>query len=130
MFSAPRPEHAITAATFRRHQQGLDRNLPVIALSFLARKGVDVFAGVEQGDELATVGQRDRILEGTFPACLRPASFGQSVFILPTKSIRYNMLMRGIVVAMAALVALSVAMREHPHHAPRPTGSMPAVNVP
>ena len=51
-------------------------------------------------------------------------------FILTTKSIRYNMLMRGIAVAMAALVALSVAMREHPHYAPLPTGPMPAVNVP
>jgi hypothetical protein len=52
------------------------------------------------------------------------------VFILQTESIRYNMLMRGIAVAIAALAALSVAVREHPNRAPLPTGPMPAVNVP
>ena len=51
-------------------------------------------------------------------------------FHTPDKIHPVQYAMRGIAVAMAALVALSVAMREHPHHAPLPTGPMPAVNVP
>jgi hypothetical protein len=56
------------AAIFGRHQQRLDRGLPMVALGFFARQGLDVFASIEEGDKLAPVRQRDRILEGALPA--------------------------------------------------------------
>ena len=77
MFSAPRPEHAITAAAFRHHQQGLDPGLRMVALGFVARQGVNVFASVEQGHELATDRERDWILERSLPAALRHAVIAQ-----------------------------------------------------
>lgn len=43
-------------AIFCRHQQRLDRGLPMVALGFFPRQGIDVFASVEQSDELAAVG--------------------------------------------------------------------------
>jgi hypothetical protein len=67
------PQHANARvqqrpAIFGRHQQRLDRGLPMVALGFFPRQGMDVFASVEQGDELATVGKGDWILEQFSPA--------------------------------------------------------------
>jgi hypothetical protein len=49
-------------------KQGLDRSLPFLDLLFGLRQLLDISGGILEGDELATLGQRDRIVERPVPA--------------------------------------------------------------
>jgi hypothetical protein len=49
-------------------KQGLDRILPFLDLLFGLRQLLDISGGILEGDELATLGQRDRIVERPVPA--------------------------------------------------------------
>jgi hypothetical protein len=60
---------------FDDHEQRFDRGLPLRELLFGLRKLLDVFRRILKGNKLAAAGQRDRIVEGTFPA---PAANGAS----------------------------------------------------
>ncbi len=49
-------------------KQGPDRILPFLDLLFGLRQLLDISGGILEGDELATAGQRDRIVEWPVPA--------------------------------------------------------------
>jgi hypothetical protein len=63
------------AVVFDDQEQRFDRGLPLREILLRLRKLLDIFGGVLKGDELAPAGQRDRIVERTFPA---PAANGAS----------------------------------------------------
>jgi hypothetical protein len=49
-------------------KRGLDRSLPFLELLFGLRQLLDISGGILEGDELAALGQRYRIVERSFPA--------------------------------------------------------------
>jgi len=52
---------------FDDQEHRFDRGLPLREILFCLWKLLDIFVGVLKGDELATAGQRDRIVERAFP---------------------------------------------------------------
>jgi hypothetical protein len=54
----------------RGADQATDRGLPLVELLIGLRKLVDVNAGIQQGDELATARQRYRIVKRSFSSPL------------------------------------------------------------
>lgn len=58
---------------FRSLQQHLCRRLPCLRLLLACRQRRDVFAGIAERDQLAAIGQRDRVVETFRPAqCRQP----------------------------------------------------------
>jgi hypothetical protein len=55
-------------ATFGGADQASDGGLPLVELLFGLRKSGDVVSGIFEGDELSTIGQRDRIVERSLPS--------------------------------------------------------------
>jgi hypothetical protein len=64
----PDPREHRRAVLVDDQKQGLDRILPFLDLLFGLRQLLDISGGILEGDELATAGQRYRIIERPFPA--------------------------------------------------------------
>jgi hypothetical protein len=60
--------HHRAAVAFGDQDQRFDRNLPFLELLFGLWQLLDISGCVLEGDELATLGQRDRIVEWPVPA--------------------------------------------------------------
>jgi len=58
-------------------EQGFDRGLPLIDVLLSFGKLLNIVRGVLEGDELATTGQRNRIIEGAGPVSHDAARTGQ-----------------------------------------------------
>jgi hypothetical protein len=67
--------HRGGSVVFDHQEQRLDRGLPLIEILLSLRKLLNIFGGVPESDEPAAAGQRDRIVERSFPA---PAANGAS----------------------------------------------------
>jgi hypothetical protein len=70
--------------TQRRDQdQGFHRRLPFLGFVLGLRQLRDVLAGNLKGDELATAGKRDRIVERPFPTAIATSDPGGSRLLVP-----------------------------------------------
>jgi hypothetical protein len=68
LHDADRGEHCWPGLRLRDQDQGLNGGLPFLDLLFCLRQFLDISGGILQRDELATTGQRYRIVERPFPA--------------------------------------------------------------
>jgi hypothetical protein len=63
--------HRGAAVAFGDEDQDFNGSLPLLDLLFGLGQLLDISGGILEGDELATLGQRDRIVEAPLPSFVR-----------------------------------------------------------
>jgi hypothetical protein len=95
-FNAPQhadARHHGRAVELDNQQQGFYRGLPLLEILLGLRELLDVFGGVLEGDELATAGQGNEIVEGAGPGHSGQLAGAQALTYVKSTSIN---LMAGI----------------------------------
>jgi hypothetical protein len=84
----PMRANMVGAPSSNDQHHSFDSGLPFVELLIGLRKHGDVAASVFKGDELAAIGQHDRVVERSFPALRGFHQSGRSYSTLPCHSAR------------------------------------------